>query len=116
MDIIKSIVLFGIILIISNCVSTTAIPLSGGKYYPPTQNVLIFENEEDVEQPFEKLAIITSETGESEFVNNSKMIDKLVTKAKEIGADAIIFKEHLISGNDHSGTKTFRVTAIKFKG
>ncbi len=115
MNVTKIIAITFCICLLTNCVSTTVIPLSGGNYYPPTQNVLIFENEEDIEQPFEKLAIITSETSESEFVSNSEMMDKLVTKAKEIGADAIIFKEHLIAGNDSSGTKTFRVTAIKFK-
>ncbi|MFC1536119.1 hypothetical protein ACFL4H_01975, partial [Candidatus Neomarinimicrobiota bacterium] len=106
------------ILLLTNCVTITTIPLDGGNYDLSSHNILIFENEEDVKQPYEKLAIITSETREADVVETSKMIDKLLTKANEIGADAIIFREHLIAGGTgilFSDTKSIRVTAIKFK-
>ncbi|NHZ85016.1 MAG: hypothetical protein GWP19_03945 [Planctomycetia bacterium] len=103
------------VLLLINCVSITSIPLSGPKYYPPTENVAVFEDENDIDKPYEKISIITAETGDGMFVGDSEMMYKLITKAKEIGADAIIFEEQLRSSGYMSDAKSIRVTAIKFK-
>lgn len=104
-----------VVLLLTNCVSVTSIPLNSAKYYSPTENVTVFEDESDIDKPYEKIAIITAETGDGWLVGDSEMMSKLITKAQKLGADAIIFKEQARSSGYYSDVKTFRVTAIKFK-
>ena len=62
-----------------------------GKTYAPTQNVDIFFNESDINRPFTTIGMIRN-SGKSYEKNNPEVIKTaMLTKAMQVGADAIIF-------------------------
>jgi hypothetical protein len=60
-----------------------------GDNYPPTTRVDIFFDEADVERPFKVMGHVDASA--SEFVSTEKMQEEIMKKAREVGADGIIF-------------------------
>jgi hypothetical protein len=60
-----------------------------GEHYPPTTHVDIYFDEADVERPFKVMGHVDASA--SEFVSTEDMQEDIMKKAREVGADGIIF-------------------------
>ena len=78
----------------AGCVTVNAARLvPAGTYAPvPTEEVVVFETEEDVDRPFEKVALLYAE-GDVDVTNERQMINAARKKAGRLGANAIILRE-----------------------
>ena len=111
-----------------------------GKTYSPTQNIDVVYSEHDLREGYTVIGQLIA-TGD-QMVSASKLQDKIVEKAKQVGADAVIIEgmDRVVTGsstnytesrNDHdhdhdhrSGTavtttqesKRIRARFIKYKG
>lgn len=85
--------LVAVALLLSACVRTNAVRL-GGQTYPavPADQVQVFLSEDDVDVPFERIALINAK-GEASYTDEAKMINAMRKKAGEMGANAIILGE-----------------------
>ena len=111
--------------LITGCVSVSVIPLGGASFSPTNKNVMVYYSRDKIEKDFDEIAILTAKTGDADFVSDDKMLTQLLVKAKEIGADAIIYEQQaertagggaFVGGVLIQDTKaSFRVTAIRFK-
>ena len=110
---------------LSGCVSVNVIPLGGAKFYPTNKKVLVYYNVEKIDKPYDEIAILNAKTTDKDFVSDEAMLEKLLLKAKEIGADAVIYESQssskggpmvLMGGMLMQDTHgSFRVIAIRFK-
>ena len=84
----KSVILVVCFLALAGCTVTSAVKLSENTYRPLNpEQVRVFTTEEDVDVPFEKIAIITSEGDSSQ---KTALIEKMKKKAAELGANGLI--------------------------
>ncbi len=60
-----------------------------GEEYAPTHNVDLYFSEADIDAEYKVMGRIIATAGE--FVSSDKMMKKIMEKAKEKGADAILF-------------------------
>jgi hypothetical protein len=114
-----------LLILITGCVSVSVIPLGGASFYPTNKNVIVYYSRDKIEKDYNEIAILTAKTGDADFVSDATMLNKLLEKAWQIGADAIIYEQQaertaaggaFIGGMLIQDTKaSFRVTAIRFK-
>jgi len=97
-------------LVINGCVNVSVIPLGNHELYSHKNNVIVFANRESIKKEFEEIAIILSKS-DAGFVSDNVIMEEIILKAQEIGADAIIFEED----NSSDFTQSVRVTAIRYK-
>lgn len=95
------------ILILASCTTISVIPIGEPNSGLYDGNVPVYVSRNTINKKFEEIAIITGKV-DAEFavVDDSKTMDKILNKAKLIGADAVIFEE--------VDYQSIRVTAIKF--
>ncbi len=81
---------------ISACVTVDYI----GKQYTPTTQVEMYFDEADIKKDFEVMGTMQAEAGE--FINMETIQEKMMKKAREKGADAILIGdiEKKLSGTD----------------
>ena len=113
------------LMMLIGCVSVNVIPLGGAEFYPTDANVLVYYNRDNIEKPYDEIAILNAKTTDKDFVSDEKMLNALLLKAKEIGADAVIYESQstkkggpmvLIGGMLAQDTHgSFRVIAIRYK-
>ncbi|MGI9174710.1 MAG: hypothetical protein ACR2GR_05280, partial [Rhodothermales bacterium] len=68
-------------------------PLVGVENRAPTGEVDVYDSPEDVEQAYEEVALLSVTSGECIYEPGEakeKNVQALVTKAKELGADAVV--------------------------
>jgi hypothetical protein len=89
----KPLLLFfpGIALCISSCMIMSA-PAYFGSRYTATNDVQVFYSLKDVKQPYEVIGHMNAPTGNAQS-SNDETRDLVIQKAKEVGADAVIFSE-----------------------
>ena len=100
------------------CLSPTAMDLSAydqqmGTKYPPTFKVDVLK--EPPARPYKSFAVLESDS--ASYANHEKMLEEFKTKAREIGADAIITC-HAGAGQGPAGdwpTSKMQAVAIKYK-
>ncbi len=75
----------------SACVTTRAIQLGTPGKYPPVDHrqVQVFLREDDVQVPFDKVALIES-SGQYDQVEYDQMVTAMKKKAAKLGANAIV--------------------------
>lgn len=121
----KKIMLISLVslLFMINCVSVSVIPLGDSKFYQNNKNILVFSSRASVNRPFKEIAILRANTSDGDFVSDDQMIESIIGKAQEIGADAVIYEEQSERGGGgafigkvyfQDEHKSFRVTAIRF--
>ena len=121
----KRLLIIYCLIMLIGCVSVNVIPLGGAKFYPTNKKVLVYYNAEKIEKPYDEIAILNAKTTDKDFVSDEAMLEKLLLKAKEIGADAVIYESQssnkggpmvLMGGMLMQDTHgSFRVIAIRFK-
>jgi hypothetical protein len=100
------------------CLSPTAMDLSAydqqmGIQYPATLKVDVLK--EPPARPYKSFAVLESDS--ASYANHEKMLEEFKTKAREIGADAIITC-HAGAGQGPAGdwpTSKMQAVAIKYK-
>ncbi len=94
-----------IVLIAMLSVSCTKIDYVG-KSYGPTSNVDIYFSFDDVKGSYEVMGHLTATAGT--FVSSEKMQEKILEKAREKGADAVVILglDHYVKGSGSSWTET----------
>lgn len=75
------------VLTLSGCITTDYV----GKTYPATRHVDLFFDDADVERPYTVMGEMRVEADNSLFMRSEKMQRKLIKKARERGADGVIF-------------------------
>ena len=84
-----------------------------GKSYAPTANVDVYFSLEDIKGNYEVMGHLTATAGE--FTSSEKMQEKIIEKAREKGADAVV-----ILGLDHyvkdGGTSWSETTETEHTG
>jgi hypothetical protein len=121
----RTTVLLAFLLLLGGCINTSAVRLGAPGQYAPVaeQDVKVFLKEEDVEQEFEKLALISAE-GDYSYANDERMINAMKKKAGKLGANAIILGEFREPSTVEKiadaivgvgGEKTGQVLAIRLK-
>lgn len=119
----KATLLFaGLLFLATSCVTVDYL----GKNYAPTTNVDMFFSTNDVPKDFEVMGTVSAEM--PDWMNMEKMQEKLIEKAREKGADAILIEDFdkQITGstsntNDNGNgwgqttTTTERVKVVKAK-
>jgi hypothetical protein len=82
-----------------------------GKSYAPTTNVDVFFSLDDVEGAYEVMGHLTATAGT--FVSSEKMQEKIMEKAREKGADAVVILglDHYIKEGGSSWSETTETTA-----
>jgi hypothetical protein len=118
-------IIFWVLLNNIGCVSVSVIPLGDATFHPTNKNVSIYYSRDKIDKPFDEIAILTAKTTDKDFVSDDKMLENLLLKAKEIGADAIIYESQteqkggpmvLIGGMLAQDTHgKMRAVAIRFK-
>lgn len=95
------------ILILTSCTTISVIPVGATNSGLYDGNIPVYVSRNTINKKFEEIAIITGKV-DAEFavVDDSKIMDKILNKAKLIGADAVIFEE--------VDYQSIRVTAIKY--
>ena len=107
-----ALILFGFILF--SCTTVRVIPVNNAKFNAPTTNVTVYSNRNAIEKEYKEIAIIFSDS-DAGMVAYDKIINKILEKAKTIGADGIIIEEKSTSAiNMYGGLTSFKVTAIQF--
>jgi hypothetical protein len=83
-----------VLVLLGGCVSAQVISLGPDTSYPPVpvSEVQVFLTEADVPGPFEKLALIKL-SGDVDYTNDIKMVNKAKAEAAKIGANGIILGE-----------------------
>jgi hypothetical protein len=78
-------------LTVLGCVSAQVLRLGPPRTFPPVaaNEVQVFMTEADVKSPFEKLALIKLK-GDSDYTNETMMVEKAKAEAAKIGANGII--------------------------
>lgn len=62
-----------------------------GNYYTPTNSIDLYFSEKDVKYEYEVMGIVKNNGQEYERSNSEDVQKAMVKKAKEVGADAILF-------------------------
>lgn len=95
------------ILILASCTTISVIPIGETNSGLYDGKIPVYVSRNTINKKFEEIAIITGKV-DAEFavVDDSKTMDKILNKAKLIGADAVIFEE--------VDYQSIRVTAIKY--
>lgn len=62
-----------------------------GSNYPPTQDVDIFFDEQDIQKDYKVMGIMKNEGAEMELDDAESVKNAMIKKAKSVGADAILF-------------------------
>ena len=80
-----------VVLAVLGCVSAQVVRLGSPQPYPSIAetDVQVFLTEADVRAPFEKLALIKLK-GDSDYTNETMMVQKAKIEAAKIGANGII--------------------------
>jgi hypothetical protein len=103
----------GIILCLSSCALYS--PAYFGSKYTPTTVVETFYSTKDINRPFEVIGHMNATTGRSESSQASTR-QVVIAKAKEIGADGVVFSEINRQVNQSTTDDfTIKVEVIKFK-
>jgi len=104
------------------CGSTGVLPVGNASALPKPEGcqVAVFDSEEDVGRPFEKLCIIDAKTGSTLYSNRSVSgaMKRVNAAACQCGADAVIVKamgKRGVSAWDWGSSKV-SVVAIRFTG
>ena len=84
-----------------------------GKSYAPTANVDIYFSLEDVKGEYEVMGHLTATAGE--FTSSEKMQEKIIEKAREKGADAVVILGlgHYVKDGGTSWSETTEVEGNK---
>ena len=108
-----------------SCVSVSMIPLGDADFYGSNNRVLVYYSRDKINKEYDEIAILKAKTTDAWLVTDEQMLDKLLEKAKTIGADAIIYESEsersstggTFIGNTYvtSSKATFKVVAIRFK-
>ncbi len=79
-----------------------------GKSYPPTQNVDVVFREQDLHHEYTVIGQLVA-TGD-ELVSASKLQQKIIERAKQAGADAVIIEglDRIVTGSSTSYNETER--------
>ncbi len=64
-----------------------------GSNYPPTQDVDIFFDEQDIQKDYKVMGMMKNEGSEMELDDTESVKNAMIKKAKSVGADAILFLE-----------------------
>lgn len=77
-----------------------------GKTYAPTQNVDVVYSEHDLHREYTVIGQLVA-TGD-ELVSASKLQDKIVERARQVGADAVIIEgmDHVVTGSTTNYTES----------
>ncbi len=96
-----------IMLTLTSCTVISVIPIGEGNSGLSQNKVHIYATRGSIIQEFEEIAVITAKVDEAFGPGDDTLtMNKILSKAQEIGADAVIFEE-----TDYA---TIRVTAIKY--
>lgn len=112
--------------LLAACVTTNAVMLDPGAYYPPVpvNEIVVYVDEADVEGEYVKIAMIYAE-GDADLNDQSSFVEAMREKAAEIGAHAIILQgfDEPTTGDKvaeallgTSAERRARVLAIRFVG
>ncbi|MBN8650468.1 MAG: hypothetical protein J0L67_03520 [Cytophagales bacterium] len=93
----KSFVFLGILLSMASCANKI---IYYGRTYPPTDTVEIYFRESDISEANEIMGKATYEVTARR--NSDKVQNKIVTRVKEKGADAILFDEIALTNTGSS--------------
>lgn len=90
-------------------------PTYFGSVYEPTRNIDIFYSAQDVKRPFEVIGHMNASTGDSDG-SREETRDLVIQKARQVGADAVIFAEVNRQAN-HKTTDdlSVKVDVIRYK-
>jgi hypothetical protein len=77
------------LILLSGCASVSVIPLGEQAVRKPSSTVLVFASPESVGRKYKEIAQLSFVGGEK----HDKAVKKLIEKAQEMGADAIILGE-----------------------
>ena len=96
-----------LLLIISGCTKIDYI----GEEYPPTSNVELFFDEDDIEYDYKIMGQLVATAGD--FISSEKMLEDIKKKAMEKGADGVIIigMDRYVSGE----TTTYKETTKEKK-
>ena len=81
----RSLFLLAVVLLNFSCTKIDYI----GEQYPSTNNVELFFSEDDIDVEHKVMGRIIATAGD--FVSSDKMLKKIIEKAREKGADAVLF-------------------------
>ena len=73
-----------------SCVSVSMIPLGDAIFI--NNRVLVYYSRDKINKEYDEIAILKAKTTDAWLVTDEQMLDKLLEKAKTIGADAIIYE------------------------
>jgi len=84
-------VLFLLVILTMNCVSTQAVRLGSGPYRPevPWNQVIVYRTADQVPGKYEEVALISAK-GDSLWTEEEQMYKEMKKKAGKLGANAII--------------------------
>lgn len=82
------------LLLLGGCVSVQATRIGTPTQYAPvpTEHVLVYRTEGEVDRPFERVAMLWVE-GDADVVDNRRMVDAARKKAGRLGANAVVLGE-----------------------
>lgn len=88
-----------------------------GDYYGSTVNIDVYYDEKDIDKDYKTIGIARNEGDEFEQDNLEAIREEMIKKAREVGADAILFES--IGGNvdrdDWDSKKVVEAKFLKYK-
>ncbi len=85
-----------------------------GDYYAPTYDVELFYDEGDIEKEYKVIGIARNEGDELERDNLEAIRDEMIKKAKQVGADAILFVSVASNSNNGFDNDSNKIVESKF--
>lgn len=118
----KTLTLMALVMMTVSCVNMDYV----GKQYTPTNEVEMYFDTYDIKREFEVMGILTAESGE--FISTETIQEKVMEKAREKGADAVLFesfdkklsgsttetREHKFGISTSTSTTEEKVVKVKF--
>lgn len=88
-----------------------------GDRFPVTQEIDIYYDEKDIEQEYRVIGLARNEGDDLEIDNLDAIRTEMIKKAKEVGADAILFISIVENrdGQDYDPNKIVEAKYLKYK-
>ncbi len=106
---------FILLILVILAVGCTRVNYVGRSFVPLTEEVDVYFSKEEITKDY---TIIGHAIGSGKFVSNEKIRKKLIDKAKENGADAILITEvdraHVPTKDGHVTEKQIKASFLKY--
>jgi hypothetical protein len=110
---IKMIIILSLSIFIIQCAQVNYV----GKTYTPTTDIDVYYSEHEIEKEYTSIGQAMGSGGF--LVSNEKIQEKLVAKARAVGADAVIIKEvektKVVVNDSTEEERHIKATFIKYK-